>query len=190
MFIDYVPLLLLNMAAGLFLLAGYVLKGIDSPDQKKWGAGFLISGIVALVFGGHMTITWPLPGSYNIAFGQMSVLLGVLFLGAGLSLVNNWNLLSVAIYGLFAAIAAVIIGLRIVNMKMTQEPLVSGIGFILTGLSGILVLPALNRRKMSGLKIIIAILLICAGLIWLRTCYGAYWHHLSSFSNWKPVTMR
>ena len=186
MFIDYVPLLLLNMAAGLILLAGYVLKGIDSSDQRRWGAGFLISGIVALVFGAHMVVTWPLPGSYNIAFGQTSVLLGVLFLGAGLSLVNSWNLLSVAIYGFFAANVAVIIGLRIISLKMTKEPLMSGIGFILTGLSGILILPALNWKKFNGLRIIIAVFLVCAALIWLRTCYGSYWHHLSSFSDWKP----
>ena len=186
MFIDYVPLLLINMAAGLILLAGYVLKGIDSPERKNWACGFLISGLVALIFGTHMTITWPLPGSYNVAFGQTSVLLGVLFLGTGLSLANNWNLLSVATYGFFAAIAAVIMGIRIINLKMTQEPLISGIGFILTGLSGILILPVLKEKKLSGLKIIIAILLICAGLIWLRTCYTAYWHHLSGFSNWKP----
>ena len=190
MFIDYVPLLLINMAVGLILLAGYLLRGIDSAGQKNWACGFLISGIVALIFGAHMAITWPLPGSYNVAFGQMSVLLGVLFLGAGLSLANNWSLFSVATYGFFASIAAVIIGVRIINLKMTQEPLMSGIGFIFTGLSGILILPALKEKKLKWFKVIAAILLISSSLIWLRTCYSAYWHHLSGMSNWKPLTMR
>lgn len=190
MFIDYVPLMLINMAAGLFLLAGYVYKGIDSFDQKKWVAGFLMSGLIALICGLHMSWNWPLPGSYNVAFGELSVLLGILFLGAGLSLSKGWKLFSVGLYSVFAGIAAVIVGLRIINLKMTQEPLLSGIGFILAGLSGILILPIMYLPRNRGLRILIAILLVSAAIIWLRTGYKAYWSHLGSLAQWKPLLMR
>lgn len=40
MFIDYVPLLLINMVAGLFLLAFYLLKGMEKTDKRSWGLAF------------------------------------------------------------------------------------------------------------------------------------------------------
>lgn len=86
MFIDYLSLMLLNMAAGLVILAGYLYRGMESKYQKKWVPGFAITGFIALTNGYHMTWTWPLPGSYNSAFGEMSILFGVLFLGAALAL--------------------------------------------------------------------------------------------------------
>lgn len=190
MFIDYLPLMLVNMAAGLFLLAGYVYKGLDSPDQKEWAGGFLISGIVALICGFHMTFNWPLPASYNVAFGEMSVLLGVLFLGAGISLAKGLSLKSLAAYALFSGIAAVIVGLRIIDLGLTKEPLISGIGFVLTGLSGILALPAIYWKNNKAIRIFVCLLLIASVFIWLRTGYQAYWSHLKAISAWKPAAMR
>src|SRR3989338_2725931 len=139
MFIDYVPLMLINMAAGLFLLAIYIYQGIDGQKDKGWGAAFLVSGAVAFITGLHMTWNWPLPGSYNVAFGEMSVLLGGLFLGAGLCLVNNWSLIPLGVYAFFSGLASVVVGFRIINLGLTREPLVSGMGFILSGLSGMLI---------------------------------------------------
>jgi hypothetical protein len=81
MFIDYVALLLLNTAAAYFILAGYVYKGIDDPDQRKWALGFGIAGFISLLFGAVMCFTWPLPGPYNSAYGEMSVLLGTILRG-------------------------------------------------------------------------------------------------------------
>jgi putative membrane protein len=48
MFIDYITLTLINMVAGLFILAHYVYKGLDSPNQKLWVPGFGVTGAIAL----------------------------------------------------------------------------------------------------------------------------------------------
>jgi putative membrane protein len=40
MFIDYISLMLINMVAGLFILAYYVYSGLDGADQKRWIPGF------------------------------------------------------------------------------------------------------------------------------------------------------
>jgi len=80
MFVDYLTLMLVNMAAGLAVLALFVLKYIDG-DRKKLAPGLLVSGFVALVTGLHMIFAWPIIGSYNIPFGEMSVLFGALLLG-------------------------------------------------------------------------------------------------------------
>lgn len=68
MFVDYVALMLINMTAGLVLLALFVYKGLDDKDQRRWVPGFAMVGLVALVTGLHMIWNWPLPGSFNISF--------------------------------------------------------------------------------------------------------------------------
>lgn len=190
MFIDYISLMLINMSAGLILLAWHLYEGFDSPDQKKWAPGFAATGAIALVNGLHMTWNWPLPGSYNVAFGEMSVLFGILFLSASLALAKGWDISPVGVYAFFAGLAAVIIGIRIVDLKLTQEPGLSGIGFVLSGSSAIMIAPVLYLKQNKTLRLFVAGMLVIAALIWLRTGYKAYWAHLGSLADWKPLVMR
>ncbi len=189
MFIDYVPLMLINMAAGLFLLATCLIKGFEFIPDKMWASGFLMSSLIALLCGFHMIFNWPLPGSYNVAFGEMSVLLGILFLGSSISIGKGWDLMPVIVYAFFAGFAAVIAGLRIISLGMTREPILSGAGFILSGLSG-MCLPLLYCQRKQFLRWFIIIFLVSASAIWLRTGYMAIWSHLSDLSKWIPATMR
>lgn len=189
MFIDYVSLMLINMSAGFFMLAIFIYKGLDSPDRKIWAPGFLAAGAVALLCGLHMIWTWPLPGSYNSAFGEMSVFLGIIFLAAALALAKEYDLFPLGIYSAFAGLAAVLLGVRIINLRLTAEPLISGTGFILSGLSGLCVLPVLYFRAKRFLIVFCTVVLIATSLIWARTGYMAYWGHMSGFSKWVPSTM-
>ncbi|UCH34112.1 MAG: DUF981 domain-containing protein [Armatimonadota bacterium] len=191
MFIDYVSLLLINMTAGFFLLAYFVYSGLDSPDYTKWAPGFLIVGLVAVSFGAAMTLTWPLPGSFNMAYGEMSVLLGIIFLVAGLATAKGWDLITVACYAFFAGCAAVILGIRIINLDLTLSPMLSGIGFIISGIAGIFAAPTWAfMRANRPYRVVAAIILTAAGLIWAAVVYPAYWAHAESFGEWAPVLMR
>ena len=115
MFIDFVSLMLVNMSAGYFIIGIYIYTGVDKLFEKKWIPVFTITGLIALFTGFHMIFSWPLPGPYNMAFGEMSVMLGMLFLGAALSILNKWDLIPLSYYGIFAGIAAIIIGLSAYN---------------------------------------------------------------------------
>ncbi len=190
MFIDYLAVMLINLVAGLFLLAYYIYRGIDDSDQKRWSPGFAITGIIGFATGLHMVLTWPLPGPYNIAFGDTELLFGVLFLAASLSLALNWSLFSVSIYALFAGFVAIEVGARIINKSLTTEPLVAGIGFILTGLTGVFLAPALYWLKARPFRIIFVIIAIVAALIWAFVGYDAYWTHFVSFARWVPATLK
>ena len=44
--IDYITLLLLNMTAGHFLLAAYVLRGLDSAEPRDWAPAFVVVGAI------------------------------------------------------------------------------------------------------------------------------------------------
>ncbi len=191
MFVDYVSLLLLNMVAGYFLLALYVYRGLDDPLHPKWVPGFGMVGLIALIFGTHMTATWPIIGPYNSAFGEMSVLFGAIFLAAAVSIACGWSLLSVTIFAFFAGAAAVVLGARFIDFKMTLTPLLSGIGFIISGLAGVFAAPTLLYfRTNRPYRFVAVLVLLAAAAIWASIVYFEYWAHMESFGKWVPVVMR
>ncbi len=182
-FIDYVTLMLLNMTAALVVLAAFVWKGLDEEDPKRWAPAFAISGLVAAVCGFTMTFTWPLPHPYNIAFGEMSVLLGVLLLGASWSLARGWDLRPLGIYAFFAGAAAVLVGIRFINLSLTQSPILAGVGFILTGAGGLCAGLTLwhtqtkqvhNKELRNGGVLV----MLAAAAVWAWIAALAYWSHL------------
>lgn len=187
MFIDYITLMLINIVAGLVLLAYFVYAGLDDPKPSRWVPGFGITGAIALATGLHMIFTWPVPGSFNIAFGETSVLFGILFVGASISLAQGWELFTLAIYAFFAGWTAIVVGLRLMNLGLTKQPLITGIGFILTGLGGVCAFPTLwPLQRNRTWRIVGTIVLLLAALIWAQTGYMAYWSHLEGFQNWAP----
>ena len=189
MFIDFLTLMLTNLVVALVLFALFMGRLIDK-DAKKVVPGFLLTGFIALMTGFRMIFTWPLPGPYNFAYGEMTVFYGGFFFMAGLAIVFSWDLITIGIYAFFAGIAAVVIGVRIPNLNLTKEPLLAAGGFVLTGLSSILTLPALFFKKARVLRIILAILLLVCAVIWAFTGYSAYWQHFDAFAKWTPATVK
>ena len=190
MFIDFLTLVMINLVAGTALLAYYLRRGIDEKDQRGYAAAFFGVGLVSLVTGLQISFTWPLPGAYNVGYGDATTLFGVVFLATSIALFFGSSLLPVSIYALFAAVDALVVGARIWSLQITQEPLVSALGFILAGLSGLGVFPFLMWFRENKIVRWIGILLLLGTvLVWGVTFYGALWAHLSSFSKWVPATM-
>lgn len=190
-FIDYVSLLLLNMVAGYFLLSAYVFRGLDDPLDRRWAPGFAMVGLLAFIFGAHMTMTWPLPGPYSSIYGELSVLFGLIFLGAALAIANGWSLLTVATYAFFAGLAAIVLGIRIIGLHLTMKPGLSGTGFILSGLGGVFAAPTLVwMRESKSFRTLAALVLLAAALIWAATAYAECWMHPKGFMPWVPLAMR
>jgi putative membrane protein len=190
MFINFLAIMLINLTAGLFLLAYYVFRGLDDPNQRQWAPGFAIVGIIGLATGLDMIFTWPLPSSFNISFGEMTVLFGALYLGAALALGLGWNLMSVAVYAFFAGIAAIIVGIRLINLHLTQEPALAGAGFIIAGLTGVLLGPVLYLKENQAARTIFVIIAIIAFLIFAFIGYEAYWGHIADYLKWVPATLK
>lgn len=194
--VDYLTLMLVNMTAGLVVLAHYVFRGIPAEDKKPWAAGFAITGFIGVTTGLHMSLTWPLPGSHNILFGEPTVLFGALFLGAALALWNEWRMATVAIYAFFAGLVAVVLGVRVMNLGLTRSPFVAGLGYILSGLGGMLAWlcclleSIVSLRTSRALRIIGVLVLVAAAAIWALIGYNAYWGHIESFSDYVPPPMR
>jgi putative membrane protein len=191
MFIDYVGLLLVNMTAGFAILAGYVFRGIEGSDSKRWAPAFGLVGFVALLFGSVMCFTWPLPGPYSLMYGEMSVLFGSIFLAAGIAMAYGWDLSIIAVYAFFAGAAAVVLGARIISLKLTLEPVMAGAGFIISGLCGIFAAPTLFFMRTNRVfRTLGAIVLVLAALIWAATVYPEYWVHPKLFQHYMPASMQ
>lgn len=190
MFIDYLTLIMINLVAGTAILAYYIFAGFTSEDQRPFAAGFGIVGLLGVVLGLAMTFTWPLPGSYNIGYGEATTLFGAVFLATAFALYHRWDLRPVAIFAFFAGVYAVIVGIRIISLNMTQEPLLSGVGFILAGLGGVLAFPILGLLKNKTFRLLAALVLVATALLWAVTFYGSLWAHMESFQDWLPLVMR
>lgn len=190
MYIDYLTLMLVNLTAGLAMLGGWVYMDAHQPEQKRWVTGFLMSGLLSLLTGLHMILTWPLPGAFNIVFGEMSVAFGILMLGLGFAVWFALDLLPIAVYGTLIGIAALILGGQVLNLDLTQHPTLSGISFLWMGVIGLCSMPMLALRKSHAFRIFGAGGLAVAAVLWAVTGYVAYWNHVKPFAAWKPATLK
>ena len=190
MFIDYLTLIMINMVAGTALLAYYLWKGMDETDQRPYAAAFFGVGLLSLITGLQLSLTWPLPGSYNVGYGDTTTLFGVVFLITAIALWQGWNLVPVSLYAFFAGIDAIIVGVRIFSLQLTKEPLLSAVGFVLAGLGGLGAAPFfLWFKGNKTVRMLGVLLLLATAALWAVTFYGSLWGHLDSFSKWVPATM-
>ncbi|MBN2019376.1 MAG: DUF981 domain-containing protein [Sedimentisphaerales bacterium] len=180
MMIDYVTLMLANMTAGFFLLGIFVYQGMEGEERTSWAPAFGICGLVATACGFMMTFKWPLPVPFNMAFGETSVLLGVLLLGTAWAIAKGWELMPLAVYGLFAGAVAILLGVRIIELNLTQNPILSGVGFILSGAAGVCAPVVVWQSEQKGLRVIASMVLFAVSAIWAYTCVLAYWAHIAA----------
>jgi putative membrane protein len=178
MFIDYLTLMLINMVGAFVVLGSFVGWGINGEGRKCWAPAFAAPGLVALVTGFVLTFTSPLPRPYNTPFGEMTVFLGVLFLGAAWAIAADMKHWPICIYAVFAGLAAVLIGVRIIHLGLTAAPLLSGIGFIVSGMAGVLSPAYIVLHQRREIRILAALYLYGAAALWALTGYMAYWFHL------------
>jgi putative membrane protein len=184
MFIDFLAMMLIDLVIALVMFAWFFFR--IEADRKQMAPGFLMTGFLSLVGGLYICFKWPLPGSYNITFGEPAVLFGLLFFTLGIALLKDWDLTSIGIFAFFAGIVAVIVGIRILGLGFTKEPLATFLGFLLTGLVGIVSLPGYWLRKYPIVRMLVALAALGAALVWGITGFGAYWSHPASFAKWTP----
>ncbi|MGC8612243.1 MAG: DUF981 family protein [Athalassotoga sp.] len=187
MFIDYVTIQLIAAASGLLFAGIYTLKYRSGKSNSSWIYGFWMIGFILLVTGLDMIFTWPLPGSYNIIFGEPSVWFGALLIFIGVAIKNNSDLLPLALLSSAGGLINIVISVDILIYSMTQSPIIAFGGFITSGL-GALMAPL--GLKSKSIRWIIFILLVLSAIAFAVTGYGAYYQHASDFAHYLPPTMK
>jgi putative membrane protein len=197
------------LAGAIFLCKG--LSGPEQ-NHRPWAAVFAAAGLLSFVMGVHMSATWPVKeivmpaqaastapaGDHagasqpagnkinlrfaNVAFGETCAIFGALMLGLALSLAKGWSLVPIAVYAAITGAASVTLGAAILSLGLTAKPPMAAAGFLLAGVGAILALPAVWRPTMRGVRMLAAILLALAALVWLATGLPAYWMHMQNFS--------
>jgi putative membrane protein len=110
---------------------------------------------------------------------------------AAIAIAQGWDLFPLTIYAFFAGLTSIVVGARMIDLGQTQQPLVAGLGFILTGLGGVLAAPTLvYLRDNKNWRTLGAGVLLLAALVWAIIGYRAYWGHMEGFSDWQPPVMR
>jgi putative membrane protein len=176
--VNFVALMVVNLALSFMLFAAFIFFGLREVDQRRWAPAFLATGLVQFITGLYMVFTFPLPGVYNQAFGEPSVILGALFIGLWYATANNTGLFPLAIIGFIAAIMPIVIGIQMLNLQLTQRPTEGAIAYILSGLAGLAVLPLYFLREEAWARALAALAAFGAGLAWLITAYTTVWEHL------------
>ncbi len=185
MFIDFLALMLIDLVAGLLLFAVYFFWFLEE-GQQKMAAGFLAVGFIQTVTGLDIIFRWPLPGSYNVGFGEPAVMFGVLFFTLGLAILLDWDLLSLGIVAVIFGAVAIVVGIRILNLGLTKEPVLTFFAYLLSGLVGLAALPGYYLREYPIIRALVALAALGAAILWAITGYASYWGHLESFAKWKP----
>ncbi len=192
MFIDYVTVMLVNMVAGLAAVALLFIVALDAPVRRHWATALGVPGLIAFCAGLIMTVTWPLGNGQppltwaNVAFGELTLLFGALLLGAAVSIAFDWDLLPLGIAAFVGGLTAIIVGWSILHLGLTRSPTLAAIGFLLTGLGGVLTPLVLALRRVRPIRWAVGAILLVAAGIWLFIGLMSYQKHIKRFST-KPA---
>ena len=135
-------------------LVEYRRRGSDGLRSSLRGSvapiGFV--GGIALAMGFWNDLAWPLPGAYNILFGDIYMLFGVVLVGYAVSVLLNAKLQYLGMFSLVAGAAVLEYGYQAFHLNMTKEPLQMFGLYGAFGVSAMLAFPAtlVADRLLSG----------------------------------------
>lgn len=179
-FIDYLTIMLIDLAGGLINLTWFLWKLNKPKEYSKFVSGFLLVGILGLLTSLPMVLTWPLPGSYNIAFGEPMLLFSLIFLLLAISIIKQWPWDGIVVFAVLGSIMAIVIGIAIYSFNLTNTPFFAMMGYLMTAFGALISSYLVYRPKNKPLLILATILFVLSTILWLYIGYYAYYMHLSS----------
>jgi putative membrane protein len=183
LFIDNLTTMLYVLTAADVYIAYVLAKG---RGMGRESSGPLLGlGFIALILGASVDLRWPLPGGYNIVYGDPYVLFAALLISAGVMSLVQSSLKGIEGLGVPMGIFVIIYGLSILENGLSTEPLVAASLFVLEGLSAIIASIALARGGRAPSYAAIALLGLSA-IVALAIVVPATFVHPVAFSKWFP----
>ena len=141
-FIDPLAIMLFGVAASTLFIAYYVLAtAMNKKNLAAIAAPMMVLGLFDFVSGFYMSFTWPLPGAYNMLFGDPMLLLGLIMLAGGFGLYKNIDVRSLSLVGFLLGIYLFTGSYSMVACKLER---------------GVYLLPALSFFLVSALSAIVS----------------------------------
>ena len=190
MYVNYLTLSLMAVTGVLLLGAWYVLRGEERAEERNaYALAFGAGGVIMAITGLAMALTWPLPGQYNIAFGEPLAYFGVLLSFGSIALGRGVNLGPLSALAAVGGAGTVFGAIAIAQNRLTLIPELATVVF---GASGLAALLFPLRLRLRPVRIVIGVLLAVAGVLFAFIGATAILHHLGpgAFDVWKPGSMR
>jgi putative membrane protein len=190
-FIDPLTVMLLSLGMSALLLALYYFKvGSGKKDISSLVVPAFILGLFNAVSGFLMSFTWPLPGSYNMLFGDPLLVLGLLMIAGSYMISKGMDMKVLSLLGFLLGVYLIVgmIGITQFGMESGNDWLTA------TGLYAFSMLAAIFspilylKPKGSGKYAYYfeVFLLVVVMLFALLIGYMGLDEHLGSFSTYFP----
>ena len=189
---DYLDSMAWDVAASAVLLGVLMLKlpykassGSVEAEGRNMRLGFAAaigaSGFYLFLTGVAISITWPFGavsgGLYNVLFGGVAALGGLLLLAISVALFFNASLAVVSYFAGVVGLYTVVDTFAIVNYGLTKEPLVSALGYLAFAVTAFLSVPATHSDN-RWLRWLFAFIAFLFALAWLIQAAGFTLGHL------------
>jgi putative membrane protein len=190
MYVNHLTLSLMAVTGVLLLGAWYVLRGEAREDERKaYAFAFGAGGLIMTITGLSLALAWPLPGQFNVAFGDPLAYFGVLLSLGAIALGRGVDLRPLAALGALGGAGSVLVAIAVARYRLTMIP---GLATAAFGASGLAALLFPLRLRFKAARIVTGALLGVAGVLFAIITATAILHHLApgSFDAWKPAPMR
>jgi putative membrane protein len=183
-FIDPLAVMLLSLGISAALISAFFFMAARGEDLKELVIPAFAFGFFDFISGFIMSELWPLPGAYNMLFGDPILILGLLLMAGSIMIYKQQSLRTLSIPGVMLGIYLFIESAAIINFKLESgDNLLAAMGlYIMSGVSAvysvILFIKPENNRKY--LYYIAFILLALTALIALFIGYEAIYGHLQA----------
>ncbi|MGD0643535.1 MAG: DUF981 family protein [Candidatus Bathyarchaeia archaeon] len=160
-------------------------SGFDDENTKDLRRGFAIAagaaGFYLFLSGMIISFSWPFAisgGVYNVLFGGISTLGGLLLLTGAITIFLNANLKPISYFAAVAGLYAIVDAYSMVRYSLTSAPLLSALGYLSFAAPALLSVPAthMTNKWWRWLFVIFSILFAVA---WLYQAANFTYAHLN-----------
>lgn len=185
-FVDSLTVMLIGLAMGLALGAFYFF--FKAREDEKMLNALIVPAFVVGLFdfmsGFLMSFAWPLPGAYNMLFGDPLLLFGLILVMTSVAYYKKMNLGLIPILSMLLGIYVLVGAYSIVDLKLESgNDLITAMGLYIFSGIGALLAPIAYIKPTSGSKYLYYaewIILGVATVFALIIGYGGYFEHLQS----------
>jgi len=188
---DYLDSMAWDIAVSAVLLGIAALRlpykaSSDSVEEggKNLRAGFAAaigaSGFYLFITGIAIGFTWPFSSSggvYNILFGGVAALGGLVLLATSVALFLNKGLSAVSYFAVVVGLYAVVDAIAIVNYNLTRDPQLAALAYLSFAVAAFLSVPATHSDN-KWLRWLFAVFAFLFAIAWLYQAANFTWGHL------------
>ena len=145
------------------------------------GTALGASGFYLFITGVAISLTWPFPSSggvYNILFGGIATLGGLLLIAVSAALFLNASLSAVSYVAVVVGVYAIVDAFAMISYGLTKDPMLSSLGYLSFAVTAFLSVPATHVDN-KWLRWLFGIFAFLFAIAWLYQAANFTWGHLA-----------